>query len=213
MSAGVYLPQHFSMPTDEALDFAAGIGTGHLVTAGPNGLDATLLPFLLRRDREGVVVRAHLSAGNAQRVDVENGAQAMLIVQGPAAYVSPGLYPSKADHGRVVPTLNYVVIHLHGTLRPVSDPAALLQLVTDLTNHREHGSADPWSVDDAPTEFIHAQLRAIVGLELVVGSVEGKAKLSQNRPEVDRVSVRRAFMRGDADRQFLGGMMNEPGAG
>lgn len=209
----MYLPHHFSMPTDEALDFVEGVGVGHLVTAGPNGLDATVLPFLLRRDHERVQVRAHLSAGNAQRADVEAGARAMLIVQGPTAYVSPGLYPSKADHGRVVPTLNYVVVHMHGTLRPVSGPDALLQLVTDLTNHRENGSAVPWSVDDAPTEFIHAQLRAIVGLELVVGSVEGKAKLSQNRPEVDRVSVRRAFMSGDADRQFLGGMMNEPGAG
>ena len=109
----------------------------------------------------------------------------MVIVRGPDAYISPSWYAAKAEHGRVVPTWNYVTAHVHGELVIHDDVEWLESLVRRLTDRHESGRHEPWSVDDAPPRFIAGQLRAIVGVELVISRIEAKLKLSQNRPPAD----------------------------
>jgi transcriptional regulator len=111
-------------------------------------------------------------------------------------YVSPGSYPSKDEHGRVVPTWNDVIVAVHGTVEVHDDPEWVLGLVRELSDHHDEGRARPWSIDDAPAEFIAKQAKAIVGVELGIRRVEGAAKLSQNRPPADRAGVLDAL--GDA---------------
>jgi transcriptional regulator len=203
----VYVPRHFELPTEAAAEFAGTVGVGHLVTSTDAGLDSSFVPFLIDRVDGNLVVRAHIAAANPQRHAIAAGAAALLIVQGPDAYVSPSLYPSKVEHGRVVPTWNYAVVHLHGHLRPVDDHDRLLDLVTRLTDQHEGRRQAPWAVSDAPAEFIDGQLKAIVGIEMTVERIEGKAKLSQNRPEPDRAAVRAAFLDGDERHRRVGEMM------
>ncbi|RDI65369.1 putative FMN-binding protein [Nocardia pseudobrasiliensis] len=111
--------------------------------------------------------------------------EAMVIVRGPDAYVSPGWYPSKGEHGRVVPTWNYVTAHVYGRLTVHDDPAWVERNVVELSERHEGGRVNPWSVDDAPPQFISGLLRAIVGVELSITRIEAKFKLSQNRPSAD----------------------------
>ncbi len=203
----MYVPRHFEMSADDATALAGTVGVGHLVTSTDAGLDSSFVPFLVDRVNGDLVVRAHIAAANPQRHAVAASTEALLIVQGPDAYVSPSLYPSKAEHGRVVPTWNYAIVHLHGHLQLVDDHDRLLDLVTRLTELHEGRRETPWAVSDAPAEFIDGQLKAIVGIEMTVERIEGKAKLSQNRGEPDRVAVRAAFLDGDERRRRVGEMM------
>lgn len=171
---------------DEARAIVASARSGWLVTTADDGLPvATLLPVLW----EGSTVIAHMAKGNSQWREIRDGAPCLLIAAGPEAYVSPSWYPSKAEHGRVVPTWNYLAVHLTGTVRVHDDSAWILDAVTRLTNHHEGGRHNRWHVADAPDDFIEAQLKAIVGIEIHVDRVEAKAKLSQNRPEADQIGV------------------------
>ncbi|MGI9616097.1 MAG: FMN-binding negative transcriptional regulator, partial [Acidimicrobiales bacterium] len=152
------------------------------------GFQATALPFLV--DDGLSIVRAHVARANPQWRTAAD-ATALLIVPVSDAYISPRWYPSKREHGRVVPTWNYEVVHLHGTIEVHDDEAWLRRLVSDLTDHNEQQVTEDdgtpaWHVDDAPLDFIDKQLRAIVGLELHVSRIEAKQKLSQNRDEPDR---------------------------
>jgi transcriptional regulator len=128
-----------------------------------------------------------LSRGNPQ--GVEDGAQALAIFLGPDAYVSPSWYPTKRETGKVVPTWNYVAVHAYGQLRTFDDPERLLDLVTRLTARHEGPRTQPWAVADAPADFIQSQLKGIVGLELPIERLEGKWKMSQNRPAQDCAGV------------------------
>ena len=142
----------------------------------------------------------HLALANQQWQTIQPGSQALAIVHGPQAYISPSWYESKARHGRVVPTWNYESVHLTGTLEVHRDPEWLRALVTRLTQLHEGRRAHPWAVTDAPPDYITGQLRAIVGVELTITSVEAKRKLSQNR--------------GVADQQgTIAGLRAEPGPG
>ncbi len=152
-----------------------------LVTQGAEGLEATHLPMLLNGD----VLRGHIARANPHWQKYEAGAEALAIFTGPQHYISPNWYASKRAHGRVVPTWNYVAIHARGPLTFHHDPEWLRELVTALTAEHERTQERPWRVSDAPAEFIDAQLRAIVGVEMAVTSLEGKWKLSQNRPAAD----------------------------
>ena len=113
-----------------------------------------------------------------------------MVFLGPEAYVSPSWYASKAEHGKVVPTWNYSAVHAIGPIEFFEDAERLLQAVDRLTKLHEDGRSHPWSVDDAPAEFIAAQLRGIVGMRMPIRRLEGKRKMSQNRPEADRLGVR-----------------------
>lgn len=180
----MYVPDHFAASDADVDALLTEHGAADLVTATPSGLRATLLPFVHADGR----LRGHLARNNDQwRLPVLG--EAMVIVRGPDAYVSPSWYASKAEHGRVVPTWNYVTAHVYGTVTFHDSPEWVERVVRDLTAKHERGRSAPWSVDDAPARFIDGQLRAIVGVEVAVTRVEAKRKVSQNRSETDRAGV------------------------
>ena len=161
-----------------------------LVTIGSEGLDATLLPLLYYRREDGqAVLRGHLARANPQWREYLPDTGALALFSGPQHYVSPGWYPSTKEHGKVVPTWNYVVVEAHGALRFHHDAEWLLENVTALTESQENLREAPWRVADAPAEFIRNMLAAIVGVELTITRLEGKWKASQNRTAADRRGV------------------------
>lgn len=178
----MYVPTHFAPDEDAVHELLSHHGAADLVTSGPDGMEATTLPFLY--DRERAVLRGHFARNNDHWRHVD-GADALVIVRGPSSYVTPSWYASKAEHGRVVPTWNYVVAHVHGTATVHDDTDWVARLVRQLTDHHEARQPTPWSVDDAPTRFIEGQLRAIVGVEVAIRRIDAKFKLSQNRPAAD----------------------------
>ncbi|MBP0444800.1 FMN-binding negative transcriptional regulator [Roseomonas sp. SSH11] len=161
----------------------------NLVTATAEGLIATPLPLFLAPD-EGPygTLYGHLARANGQWKLPPMG-DAMALFMGPDAYVSPAWYPSKQEHGKVVPTWNYIAVHAYGPAEFFEDSDRLLQVVTRLTNLHEGPRPEPWAVTDAPESFIRAQLRGIVGLRLPITRLEGKRKMSQNRSAEDRAGV------------------------
>jgi transcriptional regulator len=160
-----------------------------LVTMSSSGLAATHLPLIYAPAGDGLgTLRGHLARANPQWQDLARH-EALAIFSGPDHYVSPAWYPSKREHGKVVPTWNYVVVHAHGTVSVVEDPAWLLENVRALTEVHEKSHGTGWKVADAPPEFIANQLRSIVGVEFKITSLEGKAKASQNRSAADREGV------------------------
>lgn len=182
----MYTPAFTAVDEQHARAMVADIASGWLVTAVENGPpEATLMPIMWHDDR----LIAHMARANPHWRHITDGTPALVIVTGPEAYVSPSWYASKTEHGKVVPTWNYLAVHLTGTVRTVDDPTFLLTAVTDLTDEHETGRPDRWHVSDAPADFIAAQLQAIVGIEMRIDRVEGKAKLSQNRSEPDRHGV------------------------
>ena len=181
----MYVPSHFSAQPDAVRDLLARPGAANLVTVTGQGLLATLLPFVYDPDAgEHGALQGHLARNNTQWSQPAVG-ESLAIIQGADAYVSPSWYASKAEHGRVVPTWNYTTAHVYGRLVIHDDPVWLEQQVRRLTGVHEAGFDHPWSVDDAPGRYIAGQLRAIVGVELVITRIEAKAKLSQNRPGAD----------------------------
>jgi len=178
----MYLPRHFSEDdAGAAVAMARAAGFGHLVVAGPDALMSTPMPFVISGD--GAQVRAHLARPNS----IWNLApcDALLVVPVSDAYVSPGWYPSKAEHGKVVPTWNYEVVHLHGRLIAHDDTEWTATMVRDLTDLNEATLPMPWSVDDAPADYIDQLMGGIVGIELEVVRIDAKRKLSQNKSDAD----------------------------
>jgi len=196
----VYLPPHFTAP--DAADVAAfvdAVAAADLVTFDGTKPVASLIPIIWDRDtaesgpeNHGRLL-GHLALANPQWESVTAGTTALAIVHGPQAYVSPNWYPSKARHGRVVPTWNYVTVHFTGPLTVHHDPEWIRDVVTRLTRRHETGRPAPWAVTDAPPDYINGQLRGIVGVELTIATVEAKHKLSQNRSAGDQASVAAAL--------------------
>jgi len=186
----MYTPNAFRMETDHALALVEARPFATLVSLGRGGLLSTPLPFLLDRQGEQIRLIGHIARANPHWRDFDPAVPSLAIFQGGDAYVTPSWYAAKRETGKVVPTWNYSAVHIHGTLRLVEEPAALLAIVSRLTDRHEAGRATPWVVNDAPADYIAAMLKAIVGLELLVERVEGKAKLSQNRPAEDQAAVR-----------------------
>lgn len=165
----------------------AGLST--LVTSTEDGLVATPLPLILdENEGEFGTLYGHVAKANNQWKLAPKG-EALAIFSGPDAYVTPSWYASKREHGKVVPTWNYVAVHAHGPVEFFEDAERLREIVTRLTLRHEAGRAEPWAVSDAPNRFIDAQLRGIVGLRLPIARLFGKRKMSQNRPEADRAGV------------------------
>ncbi|MDD0975948.1 FMN-binding negative transcriptional regulator [Pseudomonas fontis] len=162
-----------------------------LVTHNEQGLQATHLPVLLdpQQGAKGTLL-GHLARANKQWQALAEGAEAMLVFAGADAYVSPGFYPSKLEEPRTVPTWNYVAVHAYGRAEVFHDAERLLDIVSRLSDRHEAGRATPWSVGDAPADYIASMLRAIVGFSLPIERLQGSRKLSQNRSAVDVEGVR-----------------------
>ncbi|WP_160668237.1 FMN-binding negative transcriptional regulator [Pseudarthrobacter sp. ATCC 49987] len=181
----MYVPAHFAADQGAITELLSNPGAANLVTSTEHGLLATLLPFVYDPDAgDHGALLGHVARNNDQWLLPAAG-ESPVIIQRSDAYISPSWYPSKAEHGRVVPTWNYTTAHVYGRLVIHDDPAWVENLVRRLTTLHEASSADPWTVDDAPARFIAGQLRAIVGVELLITRVEAKRKLSQNRPVAD----------------------------
>ena len=186
----MYIPDHFR-PTDaDVATLLANIGAADLITSTADGILATMLPLIHEGAGSSAAagpfgrLMGHVARNNRQWRVPPIG-EAMAIVRGPDAYISPAWYATKREHGRVVPTWNYITAHLHGRLVVHDDPAWVETNVRALSDRHEAGREHPWSVDDAPLPYIAGQLRAIVGVELVISRVEAKFKLSQNRSLAD----------------------------
>ena len=203
----MYAPQHFQPDEATTLDLLSRAEAGHLVTSTPKGPIATMLPLAV--DVPGNRVLAHMARQNLQWQTPWLG-DALIIVQGPNSYVSPSWYPSKADHGRVVPTWNYVAIHITGPMRVHEDAAWVSEAVRYLTDQHERHRERPWSIDDAPPAYLAGQLRAIVGIEVEMAGVEASMKLSQNKSAADHAGVVAGLRaQGDAASEQVAALMQE----
>jgi transcriptional regulator len=189
----VYVPRFNALEDDAAIRaMVRGIGAGELVTVGEDGYPlATRLPVVWEDDR----LVMHIARANPhwRAIPADADVSALVVVTDAEAYVSPAWYAAKEEHGRVVPTWNYSAVQLTGRVRRHDDPDWVREAVTLLTRLRESDRAEPWAVTDAPARYVEKQLRVIVGLELTVERVEGKAKLSQNRSDDDRAGVVRGL--------------------
>jgi len=211
----VYIPRHFAVTAlAEIAAFVDTAQTADLVTFDGTRPVATLLPVIWERPADGPQETAgepgepgeygrllgHLARANPQWRTAQPGAQALAIVRGPDAYISPSWYPSTAEHGRMVPTWNYQEVHLTGTVTFYQDAGWLRDMVTRLTQRHEDFRPDPWTVTGAPAKYIEGQLKAIVGVELAISQVEAKDKLGQNRSTADQAGA-------------AAGLRGEPGQG
>jgi transcriptional regulator len=192
----MYTPTHFAETRVEVLhDHVRRHPLATLVTQTAAGeLVADHIPMLLC-DGPGPfgTLQGHVARANPVWSRARTDIESLAIFHGPAAYVSPSWYATKAETGRVVPTWDYAVVHAHGVLRPIDDPAWLRSLVERLTNANEAGFPAPWQVSDAPADYVEKQLRAIVGIELVVTRLAGKWKMSQNQPDANRAGAIRGL--------------------
>lgn len=181
----MYLPKHFNAHDDEAAELLAGIRAADLVTPSADGLWATFLPLIFDASlgSQGALL-GHVARKNEHWRLAATG-ESLVIAHGPDGYISPRWYASKREHGRVVPTWNYVSAHIYGELLIHDDPVWLEDVVRRLTSRHEAPRPEPWSVDDAPRDYTDGQLKAIVGVELRITRIEAKAKLGQNRSGAD----------------------------
>jgi transcriptional regulator len=202
----MYLPQHFKEERPEVLHaLMRSHPLAALVTYGPRGIEANHIPLLA--DAGNGLLRGHLARPNSQWQGLEAGAEAMAIFQGPSAYLSPNWYPTKLEHGRVVPTWNYAVVHVWGELSVYSEPDRLLSFLERLTAEHEASEPQPWKPADAPAAYVEGLLRAIVGIELRITRMEGKWKMSQNQPPANREAAAVALEQlghGDVSRLIRG---------
>ena len=161
-----------------------------VVTAGPGGTIVNLIPTLIYPEEgEFGVLRAHLARANAQWKELAAVEECLLVFQGPQAYISPNWYATKQETHKVVPTWNFAMVQCRGKPRVIEDAAWLRRQIDDLTKSQEGQRPAPWKVDDAPADFIDMMVRAIVGVEIPIARIDGKWKMSQNRPEADRLGV------------------------
>ena len=196
----MYLPAHFEESRPEVLaELVRRHPLGLLVTqSADGGLCADPIPWLLDVEADGTrTLRGHVARANPVWRQARGDIDALVVFQGAQAYVSPSLYPSKVEHGKVVPTWNYIMVQARGRFEAMDDPAWTLALVTRLTERHESARATPWAVSDAPPDYIDSMLRAIVGVQMRVASISGKWKTSQNRSAADRAGVR-AGLQADA---------------
>jgi len=187
----MYVPSHFA-ETDPSVLHALirAQPLGAWVLPHPDELIVNHIPFYLdpTRGQHGTLV-GHVARANPVWQSLSQATPSVVIFQGPQAYISPSWYPSKQAGGKVVPTWNYAVVHAHGTPQIVDDPVRLLEIVTLLTDTHEGGHAAPWQVTDAPADFIDKLLGAIVGIEIPIARLSGKWKVSQNRPQADKLGT------------------------
>ncbi|MBL0371175.1 FMN-binding negative transcriptional regulator [Rhizobium sp. KVB221] len=188
----MYQPPHFR---EERTDVLHALMRAHplatLIATGPDGEpEANVIPMLLDEGRGAMgTLKAHVARANPQWKILAETGRALVIFQGPDAYITPSWYVTKEENHKVVPTWNYAIVQVRGNVTVHQDAAWLAQQIRELTQSQEGGRKQPWAVDDAPQNFIDAQIRGIVGLEIEITAIEGKWKVSQNRPAADRTGV------------------------
>ena len=194
----MYEPVHFRVEDRAALAaFVRAHALGLLVIARDGRASADAIPFIFEDCEPVGRLRAHVARANPLWRDAD-GREALVVFRGPDHYVSPSWYPSKAEHGKVVPTWNYVMVQARGLVRVHDSKGWVGGQIDDLTAQHERDFAKPWAVDDAPASYIEGQVAAIVGVEIELTELKGKFKLSQNRPQQDRNGVEAALaQRGD----------------
>lgn len=191
----MYTPAHFKVEDlAEIHAMMRAFPFALLVTNGAEGLYGTHLPTVLKVDAASPLgrIECHVARPNPHWRGFDKDADALVVFQGAEAYITPGWYPSKAEHGKAVPTWNYQAVHAYGRLEVKSEKGDrdwLLAHVSELSNQQEKPFAQPWAVSDAPDSYVDVMLRGIVGLSLSITRLEGKAKMSQNRETRDRVGV------------------------
>ena len=203
----VYLPPAFTETREEVLlahierhDF------GLLVTHGTAGLIASQIPFLTERRDGQLFLQAHIARANPQAADLDDAAEALAIFAGPHAYISPSWYAA----GPAVPTWNYAAVHAYGPARRIADPDWLRDLVRRLSERHEAREPVPWDMQELPEAYVQSMLNGIVGIEIAVRRLEGKFKLSQNRPAADRPRIITALeRRADLDSHAVAQLMRE----
>jgi transcriptional regulator len=208
----MYLPRHFEETRPAVLQqVLQAHPLGLLITVGADGAPvANPIPFHLDASRgpHGTLC-AHVARANP--VWQSAGQSVLVVFQGAEGYISPSGYPGKAEHGKVVPTWNYVMVQARGPLVVLDEAAAAHALVSRLTDHHEARQRQPWAVADAPDDYIASMLRAIVCIEIPLASLVGKHKLSQNRSAEDRAGLVGALQaQGDAPAQALASWMQDP---
>ena len=187
----MYQPPHFR---EERSEVQHALMRAHplalLVTFGEGGLTANPVPLVLHAEKGGRgVLRGHLARANRQWRTFDPEVESLAVFQGAEAYITPSWYATKRETGKVVPTWNYAVVQVYGRMRVIEDAAWLGEQVRSLTDRHEADRPAPWAVADAPEAFVRAQLKGIVGIEIAIGRIEAKWKVSQNRNEADRAGV------------------------
>jgi transcriptional regulator len=208
----MYLPAHFHETRAELLHgLIRERPLAALVTLTAEGLEANHIPFEFDAEPAPLgTLRGHVAKANPAWRSFSPNVEALIMFQGPQAYISPSWYPSKKITGEVVPTYNYLIVHGYGAMRIIHDREWLRGLVTRLTNRFEAGRDARWQVTDAPVPFIDKQLAAIVGIEIALTKLTGKWKLSQNRPAEDRTGVVQGLSeRGDAESSAIAHWVRE----
>lgn len=208
----MYLPGHFSQTDRDALhQLVQAHPLATLVTLTPTGLEANHIPLLLSPEEGNHgVLRGHVARANPVWRDAGPQTDVLAIFQGPQAYVSPAWYPTKQESGKVVPTWNYAVVHATGPMRIVDDVVWLRALLTRLTAHHEATMPQPWSLQDAPEDYIDKMLGAVVGIEIDIATISGKWKLSQNQPAQNVAGVIDGLRRRDQpEAEAVANMMAE----
>lgn len=208
----MYLPKQFE---EHDLGVLHALLRSHPLGAWVTQVEGTLvanhIPFLLDADRgECGTLVGHVARANPVWKTFSRDIESVIVFQGPQAYITPSWYPSKHEHGKVVPTWNYAVVHAYGLPRAIEDKDWLLQLVTRLTAAHEAGAAVPWQVADAPADYIDKMLSAIVGIEIPISRLEGKWKMSQNRTQPDRLGTIAGLQgRADANARAVAALVQE----
>lgn len=207
----MYVPKHHEeceLAVLHSLIQSHPLGTWVMHEAGE--LAANHIPFLLDSSRgENGTLVGHVARANPVWQSFSRASNSLVIFQGAETYITPSWYPSKQEHGKAVPTWNYAVVHAHGVPHAIEDRDWLLQHVTQLSNTHETNQAFPWKVSDAPEDFIERLMNAIVGIEIPVGKLVGKWKVSQNRPDSDKLGVVAGLLsRGNAESNAMAHMVN-----
>lgn len=186
----MYAPKQFRETRPPVLLAAIrDIQLATLITVAGVEYHASHVPMVLKETPDGLVLEAHIARPNGLGATLAQPLPSLAVFQGPQAYVSPSWYAAKAEHGKVVPTWNYVAVHAHGVLEAVHDPAWLMAHLNDLTTANEAARPEPWAMSDAPADYLATMVRAVVGLRLRVERLEGVWKMIQHRSAADRAGV------------------------
>ena len=209
----MYQPPHFR---EERIEVQHGLIRSHplglLITAGPGELVANPIPFVIYADdAPRGTLRCHLARGNPHWHELAAVEQCLVVFQGPQQYITPSWYPTKRETGKVVPTWNYVTVHAWGRPQVIEDVAWLRRQIEDLTNLNEGRRPAPWLVDDAPADYLVSQMKGIVGVEIPIDRIEGKWKVSQNRPAADRAGVVEGLRGGGEQAEIIASLVAERG--